>query len=195
MTASAWLRHRDLPSTAAWLKRRASSRQRWSGTGTTMSASGNSGAAARCSHAANLGASQERSAILKARISFRPRAFVEERRACPVEDGRHAGAVATDRVRGRLDRKRQAAARAAGPADEGDAVPAVGAKPADRTDRRIAGEARRRQYLVDGDRRGGSCQRRQWPHVPTTLHRLRRLLVLPASRPSCHNQQHDPARA
>ena len=59
-------------STAAWLKRLASSRQRWSGTGTTTSASGKSGAAARCSHAASLGASHERSAILKARISWRP---------------------------------------------------------------------------------------------------------------------------
>ena len=38
------------------------------------------------------------------------------------------------------------------------------------------------------------AERHQWPHVPTTLHRLRHLPVLPASRPSCHNRRHDPAR-
>ena len=61
-----------------------------------------------------------------------PRALVEERRPRPVVGRRQPGAIAAERIRSRLDGEGQAAAGAAGPADEGDAVPAIWAEPTGR---------------------------------------------------------------
>ena len=133
---------------AAWLKRRMSSRQRPSGTGTTISASRNELGSGFDEPAA------EQPARVVAVAEFQ---VVDRSRMTPVVASDRARAVVGRRVgsgRGRdhgaagIERHRQAQAIAQRRADEVDAAPAVGAERVVGGEGRAAGKAERRHDEV-----------------------------------------------